>query len=231
MVRMNDHTHIFITDPLQASLISTPEMEAIPAEVRLAILHAIPDIPTLFNLIRASPTYYATFALAREEILSSVILHELEDNKDLNLFKPMEYMVLYMHSWKYSFEEIAATINHCVEQKAPLKLSAKQRALLRSVDFAQSGRCVRNGPHHQGCTGECHERLDRQYEVFVHRTQGRWACWVNLMRCKGSEGFYVAQGAVPRSEQYRYRPPPPIVCGGFSQVARRGMETRSMRRF
>ncbi|KAL8815727.1 MAG: hypothetical protein Q9191_008431, partial [Dirinaria sp. TL-2023a] len=103
----------------QASPKPTASIDAIPVELRLLILHEIADISTLYNLIRASPIYYATVANTREEVLTPLIVHELEkvltpivlrefESRGVHLFRPYWALDLYMTGLEFSYEEIIA---------------------------------------------------------------------------------------------------------------------------
>lgn len=146
----------------------------------MLILHYIPDITTLFNLIRASPTYYATVASSREKILTPIILHELEkvitpiilrelESRGIYLFRPVDALRLFMTSLDFSDEEIIATIHECVRhtegQRATLRLSLRQCRLLRALRYAEGWSCLRYAPHH---IHMCHmDRVWGSHDAFM----------------------------------------------------------------
>ena len=54
-------------------------LDGLPIELKIAILSEIDHYTTLFQLIRASPAYYAAFKAAQREIMTSVALKERQD--------------------------------------------------------------------------------------------------------------------------------------------------------
>lgn len=52
-------------------------LETLPAELKLSILRATPDIATLSAIVHASPTYHAIYLFAREECLTQATLKDL----------------------------------------------------------------------------------------------------------------------------------------------------------
>ncbi|KAE9378344.1 hypothetical protein N431DRAFT_461872 [Stipitochalara longipes BDJ] len=65
--------------PLSEETITKPSgIEALPLELRLHILSAIPNLQSLKYLLRASPAYYRAFQGSKRKILKSVIERELK---------------------------------------------------------------------------------------------------------------------------------------------------------
>lgn len=61
-------------------------LESMPYELKVAILHNLPDVQTLSSLIHASPAYHAVYTGDREALLTSSTLRDLQ-GRDINIFK------------------------------------------------------------------------------------------------------------------------------------------------
>ncbi len=72
---------------------TTSVLEALPVEIKASILHAIPDPPTLLNLIIASREYRKTYDTYRETVLPAAILNEVA-NKGIFSEQPIAWMEL-----------------------------------------------------------------------------------------------------------------------------------------
>ncbi|CAF9916513.1 MAG: hypothetical protein HETSPECPRED_002936 [Heterodermia speciosa] len=59
----------------------TRGLEDLPLELKCAILEHITDIPSLRNLVHASPDYHAAYLSAREAIHTRVTFHDLSNRK------------------------------------------------------------------------------------------------------------------------------------------------------
>ncbi len=72
---------------------ATSILEALPVEIKALVLHAIPDLPTLLNVIIASREYRKTYGTYRETVLPAVILNEVA-NKGIFSEQPIAWMEL-----------------------------------------------------------------------------------------------------------------------------------------
>lgn len=56
---------------------ASPSLESLPAELRLRVLSALPDLKSLGSLIHASPVYFAQYRLDRKSLLSRCLEADL----------------------------------------------------------------------------------------------------------------------------------------------------------
>ena len=72
---------------------TTSRVEALPAELKMMVLYAIPDTQSLLNLIIASPGYLEAYQTNRETTLQAVILNQVA-NMGINFSQPIAWMEL-----------------------------------------------------------------------------------------------------------------------------------------
>ena len=85
---------------------ATSNLEALPVEIKALVLHAIPDSPTLLNLIVASREYRETYITYRETVLTAVILNEV-GTKGIFSAPPIAWMELCVtrrNPWEWAVE-------------------------------------------------------------------------------------------------------------------------------
>lgn len=98
-------------------------LEALPQELKLKLLHQIPDVVTLSALIHASPTYHELYAALREEILTSTTLKELSA-RDINLLPPSPFVEVRVYGpWKPR-EDLWHAIQSLYHQASPTTIVA-----------------------------------------------------------------------------------------------------------
>ncbi len=58
--------------------LSSSPLESLPAELRDRILLSMPDLPTLYSMVRASPVMHAQYRSNRDKLLRTCLEHELD---------------------------------------------------------------------------------------------------------------------------------------------------------
>ena len=58
--------------------LSSSPLESLPAELRDRILLSMPDLPTLYSMVRASPVMHAQYRSNRDKLLRACLEHELD---------------------------------------------------------------------------------------------------------------------------------------------------------
>ncbi|KAL8705960.1 MAG: hypothetical protein Q9201_000954 [Fulgogasparrea decipioides] len=123
----------------QAGVMPTsPFIESMPAEIKVAILRSLPDYKALRALVHASPDYYQSYLLARDDILTDVTLADLKARK-IDVVTPIQFAEVCINGGKVSSMYLLSaleTVHRKMATDTMLKLSIDQcRALLSAVDL------------------------------------------------------------------------------------------------
>jgi len=106
-------------------------LEALPQELKLSLLHQLPDVATLSALIHASPTYHELYAALHEEIFTSITLKELSA-RDIKLLPPSPFVEIRVYGpWKPR-EDLWHAIQSLYHQASPTPITADRVASGRS---------------------------------------------------------------------------------------------------
>ncbi|KAL8719283.1 MAG: hypothetical protein Q9181_008076, partial [Wetmoreana brouardii] len=183
-----------------AVLPTSPSLESMPAEIKLGILRLLPDFKDLRALAHASPDYYQSYLLARDDVLTNVTLTELKA-RNIDILTPVQFAEVCVRGGEEPDANLQPAIKKIYRQIAsdsPIKLSTDQCLALRSlVDF--KGYCAELPPpnifpiwalhrHQKYFTCLTHNRdsqyLDRygwrSYNVFVFGRQNDTArAWMD----------------------------------------------------
>jgi len=60
-----------------AMTLGNANLDGLPAELKLLILHSVPNISTLQALVRSSPLYYKAYLDKQKAILSTVLFYDI----------------------------------------------------------------------------------------------------------------------------------------------------------
>lgn len=115
-------------------------METLPVEIKAFVLHAIPDLPTLLNLIVASREYKKTYDTYRETVLPAVILNEVA-NKDIFSEQPIAWMELCVtrrDPWKWAVEAAIQIYYTQSRQGKKVRMTYEQCMPLMALEDART---------------------------------------------------------------------------------------------
>lgn len=115
----------------------TAVIEAIPSELKVDILKRLDTVASLRSLVHASFSFHNSYLLAREEIFTTVTLHDL-NSRSVNPFQPSAYLELCLRDRSEPDEvlEVALT-NIRTQRKAQIRArnSGKRTASIKvSID-------------------------------------------------------------------------------------------------
>lgn len=106
-----------------ATHITYNALEALPQELKLKLLHQLPDVATLSALTHASPIYHELYAALRKEILTSTTLKELFA-RDIKLLPPSPFVEVRVYGpWKPR-EDLWYAIQSLYHQASPTPTTA-----------------------------------------------------------------------------------------------------------
>lgn len=119
---------------------ATSILEALPVEIKASVLHAIPDSPTLLNLIIASKEYKKTYETYHETVLPAVILNEIA-NKGIFSEQPIAWMELCIsrrHPWKCGIEAAILEYYTQTQQGKEVRMTYGQCMPLTALQHART---------------------------------------------------------------------------------------------
>lgn len=121
-------------------------LETLPQELKLNLLHQIPDVAALSPLIHASPIYHELYTALREEIFTSTTLKELSA-RDVKLLPPSPFVEVRAYRPWTPREDLWHAIQSLYHQANPTQFTA---------DLVASGRthathCTRGQQNASDC--------------------------------------------------------------------------------
>ncbi|KAL8689741.1 MAG: hypothetical protein Q9218_004656 [Villophora microphyllina] len=154
----------------KAPMKMSPSLESFPTEIKLSILHSIPNHEALRTLIPASPDYYACYRLSPDQILTRVTLSELRTS-EVNVLVKVDFAEVCLHdgrrpnTWLYGALE---KIQRQLGAGLPVQLSDYDCMMLRSLIAFKGFRPNPNDPRHFDCVTHDDESHYGPYEGIWH---------------------------------------------------------------
>ena len=114
-------------------------LDSLPTEIKILLLHQIPNVATLSALVHASPCYHSLYLALREEVLTSITFRELSA-RNVRIITPLSFAQVRVRGYGEPRRELQAALWSICDQAAsvPATNPAASDQLTRTADIASA---------------------------------------------------------------------------------------------